>query len=172
MSETGVLNQMAFVVLNIEEAIDFWTGTMGVGPFFVFPDLHAERADYRGQDLIYKFGAAIAYSGDLNVELIEPRGPSIFDDFLKAGGKGVHHTCRFVDDMEIAQAELEARGGKRIQGATFGPGSEIAYFDMTGDESVILELAQLSPESQGLFEAVKAAGANWDGKTKTMSLAM
>lgn len=169
-NRTGVLNQIAFVVPDISEAIDFWTETMGVGPFFVFPELTMERGDYRGQDCIYEFGAAIAYSGELNVELIEPRGPSIFDDFLKAGGTGVHHTCRFVDDLAAGQAELEALGAKRLQGACFGPGSEVAYFAMTKDESVILELAQLPPESADLFEAVKAAGNEWDGRTKTMSL--
>lgn len=169
IEQTGVLNQMAYVVPDIAKAIDFWTGTMGVGPFFIFPDLQAERADYRGEDLIYQFGAAIAYSGNLNIELIEPRGPSIFDDFLKAGHTGVHHTCRFVDDMATAQAEIEAKGARRLQGASFGPGSEVAYFDMTGDESVILELAQLAPESHALFAAVHNAGANWDGVTKTIS---
>lgn len=166
----GPLNQMAFVVPAMQAGIDFWTGTMGVGPFFVFPELHAEKADYRGQDYIYQFGAAIAYSGNINIELIEPRGPSIFDDFLRAGGQGMHHTCRFVEDMASAQAELEALGGKRIQGARFGPGSEVAYFDMSGDEAVILELAQLPAQSRALFDAVKAAGANWDGRTKTMAL--
>jgi catechol 2,3-dioxygenase-like lactoylglutathione lyase family enzyme len=169
IDRTGVLNQMAFVVPDISAAIDFWTGTMGVGPFFVFPELTAERADYRGQDYIYRFGAAIAYSGDLNIELIEPRGPSIFDDFLKAGGKGAHHTCRFVTDMATAQAELEARGATRLQGACFGPGSEVAYFDMTGDESIILELAQLPSESLALFDAVREAGNAWDGKTRTIA---
>lgn len=169
IEKTGVLNQMAYVVPDIAAAIDFWTATMGVGPFFVFPELNAEKADYRGEDYLYRFGAAIAYSGDLNVELIEPRGPSIFDEFLKAGGKGVHHTCRFVDDMASAQAEIEALGAKRLQGATFGPGSEVAYFAMTEDESIILELAQLPAESLGLFDAVRQAGADWDGNTRTIA---
>lgn len=168
-ARTGVLNQMAYVVPDIEKAIDFWTQVMGVGPFFVFPELNATRGDYRGEDYIYKFGAAIAYSGETNIELIEPRGPSIFDEFLKAGGTGVHHTCRFVDNMAIAQAEIEALGATRLQGASFGPGSEVAYFDMTGDETMILELAQLPPESAGLFDAVKQAGNDWDGKTRTIS---
>lgn len=166
---TGVLNQMAYVVPDIQQGIDFWTRTMGVGPFFVFPELHAERADYRGKDFIYQFGAAIAFSGDLNIELIEPRGPSIFDEFLTAGGKGVHHTCRFVEDIAVSQAEIEALGAKRLQGACFGPGSDVAYYDMVGDESVILELAQLTPETYGLFDALKQAGHDWDGESRTIT---
>lgn len=162
------LNQMAFVVPDLQKGIDYWTRTMRVGPFFVFPELHVQCGDYRGKDYNYEFGAAIAYSGDINVELIEPRGPSIFEDFLKAGGTGMHHTCRFVDDMAESQTELEKLGAKRLQGASFGPGSEVAYFDMTGDEAIILELAQLPPESQGLFDAVKQAARDWDGKTRTI----
>lgn len=165
------LNQMAFVVPDMSEGIEFWTKTMGVGPFFVFPELHPQRADYRGENFIYQFGAAIAFSGDLNIELIEPRGPSIFDDFLKAGRTGMHHTCRFVDDIAVSEAEILALGARRLQGATFGPGSEVAYYDMSGDEEVILELAQIPAESLALFDAVKQAARDWDGKRATMDLA-
>lgn len=165
----GALNQMAFVVPDIPAAIDFWTETMGVGPFFIFRELIAERADYRGEPYIYQFGAAIAYSGDINIELIEPRGPSIFAEFLNSGGKGIHHTCRFVDDMASAQAEIEALGAKRLQGASFGAGSEVAYFAMTPDESIILELAQLPAEAKTLFDAVRQAAHDWDGTAKTIA---
>jgi catechol 2,3-dioxygenase-like lactoylglutathione lyase family enzyme len=168
----STLNQMAFVVPDIGAGIDFWTRTMGVGPFFVFPELHAQAGDYRGEDFIYQFGAAIAFSGDLNIELIEPRGRSIFDDFLKAGGTGMHHTCRFVEDMASSEAELVARGAMRLQGATFGPGSQVAYFDMTGDETIILELAQLPSESLALFEEVRKASQQWDGQTRTLDLGL
>jgi catechol 2,3-dioxygenase-like lactoylglutathione lyase family enzyme len=162
------LNQTAFITADLEKAIDYWTDTMGVGPFFVFPPLEAVKGDYRGTDRIVEFGAAIAYSGELIVELIEPRGPSLFQEFLDRGGKGVQHLAAFAEDMPAARAEIEAKGGKRLQGSTFADGSEVAYFAMTPDESIILEIAVLKPEPLGLFAAIKAAGAAWDGKQRTI----
>ncbi|AMK19890.1 MULTISPECIES: VOC family protein [Sphingobium] len=162
----GRLNQIAYMVPDLNEAIDWWTEVMGVGPFFVFPSFDMVRGDYRGKDHFAQFGAAIAFSGDLMVELIEPRGPSIFQEFLDAGRKGVHHLCAFSDSMEDTEAWVAERGGTRLQGAEFADGSKIAYFAMTEDETVILEVGVLKPEVQGLFDMIQQAGANWDGKTK------
>jgi catechol 2,3-dioxygenase-like lactoylglutathione lyase family enzyme len=164
------INQTAFVTTDMEAAIDFWTGTMGVGPFFVFPPLEPVKGDYRGDPTPTAYAAAIAYSGDLIVELIVPQGPCIFQEFLDRGGKGVQHLAAFADDMAAARAGIEEKGGKRLQGSTFADGSEVAYFAMTPDESIILEIAALKPESRALFAAIKAAGAAWDGRQRTMSL--
>lgn len=162
----GTFNQVAYMVPDLNAAIDWWTGAMGVGPFFIFPAFDVEAGDYRGEPHVAQFGAAIAYSGDIMVELIEPRGPSIFQEFLADGRKGVHHLCAFTKDMAETEAWILAKGGTRLQGARYGDGSELAYYAMTGDESIILEIAALKPEVLGLFAAIKAASAVWDGETK------
>lgn len=162
----GRLNQIAYMVPNLDAAIDWWTQVMEVGPFFVFPGFDMVRSDYRGMDHKVEFGAAVSFSGDLMVELIEPRGPSIFQEFLADGRTGVHHLCVFADSMAETQAWIESKGGKRLQGAAFGDGSEIAYFAMTDDESIILEVGALKPEVIGLFDMIRDAAANWDGKTR------
>lgn len=141
----------------------------GVGPFFIFPTFDVAKGDYRGQSHIAEFGAAIAYSGDLMVELIEPRGPSIFQEFLADGKTGVHHLCVFTEDLAETEQWIAQRGGTRLQGATFADGSTLAYFAMDPAETVILEVAQLKPEVQGLFAAIQQAGAEWDGVTKIFS---
>lgn len=164
------INQIAYMVPDLQAAIDWWTAVMGVGPFFIFPPFDVVKGDYRGQAHIAEFGAAIAYSGDLMVELIEPRGPSIFQEFLADGRKGIHHLCVFTDDLAAAEAWIGARGGTRLQGATFADGSALAYYAMDADETVILEVAQLRPEVQGLFAAIEQAGATWDGITKILTL--
>jgi catechol 2,3-dioxygenase-like lactoylglutathione lyase family enzyme len=162
----GTFNQVAYMVPDLQAAIDWWTESMGVGPFFIFPAFDVAAGDYRGESHVAEFGAAVAYSGEVMVELIEPRGPSIFQEFLAEGRKGVHHICAFTEDMAQTQAWIVAKGGTRLQGARFADGSEVAYYDMAGDENVILEIAALKPEVLGLFAAIKAAGAAWDGKTK------
>lgn len=166
----GAINQTAYIVPDIDSGIDYWTRVMRVGPFFKFPRLEFQSADYRGRALDPDFEAAIAYSGELMIELIRPKGPSIFKEFADAGRKGVQHIGAFTDDMVAATAALEKRGGRRVQGGSFADGSCIAYFDMGGRESVIFEVALLMPPVRALFSAVKAAGAAWDGVTSTLSL--
>jgi len=165
----GPINQNAFIVTDIDAGIDYWTTRMGVGPFFKFPKIIFEEADYRGQAQVPDFEAAIAYSGDLMIELIKPNGPSIFREFLDAGRRGVQHLGAFADDFEIATAAVEKRGGKRLQGGRFADGSAIAYFDMGGSDPCIFEIAHLKAGPRDLFAAVKSAGAAWDGVSRTLS---
>jgi hypothetical protein len=68
--------------------------------------------------------------------------------------------------MAVTQAWVESVGGRRLQGAAFGDGSEIAYFAMTDDESIILEVGVLQPQVIGLFDAIRVAAANWDGESR------
>jgi len=166
----GPICQNAFVVTDIDAAIKYWTETMRVGPFFRFPKIEFAEGDYRGKPHKADFDAAIAYSGDLQIELIKPNGPSIFKEFQDAGRQGVHHFAVFASDMSAACRKIESLGGARIQGGSFSDGSSIAYFEIGGPEPSILEIAYLKAGPQALFDAIKAAGAGWDGVSKVMSL--
>jgi methylmalonyl-CoA/ethylmalonyl-CoA epimerase len=165
----GPICQNAFVVKDIDAAIKYWTETMRVGPFFKFPKIEFAASDYRGKSQSVDFDAAIAYSGELQIELIKPKGQSIFQEFEDAGGKGVHHFAVFTADMAAACAAVQNQGGRRIQGGSFADGSSIAYLEIGGSEPSILEVACLKAGPQALFDAIKAAGAGWDGVTKLLS---
>ncbi len=165
----GPLMQNCFVVCDLDAAIKYWTGTMQVGPFFRFPPLEFARGELHGQPLIPEFAAAIAYSGDLMIELIEPLGPSIFQEFLDAGGTGVHHNCVTTDDFDAAEADFLRRGGERLQFQADATGSVMSYVLMPGVTPVIVEIARLIPEVGTLFAAVRAAGAVWDGQTPELA---
>jgi hypothetical protein len=165
----GPINQNAFVVPDIDAAIDRWTRIRKVGPFFKFPPIVFEEADYRGRPQVPDFEAAIAYSGELMIELIKPNGPSIFKEYLDAGHQGVHHFCAFTDDFEAASSAIEREGGKRLQGGRFADGSCLAYFDLGDPAPSILEIAYLMPPVLALFDAIKAAAASWNGHSRTVS---
>jgi hypothetical protein len=174
----GPIVQNAYIVDDLESGIDYWTRVMQVGPFFKFPPIVFVEADYRGRAQAPDFEAAVAYSGDLMIELIRPRGPCIFQEFIEAGRSGVQHVAALADDLHAAAVSIEARGGKRVQGGKLADGSCVAYFEMSGGgmtecgmrggetrspDEVILEIACLMPAARGLFEAIKSAAATWDG---------
>jgi Glyoxalase/Bleomycin resistance protein/Dioxygenase superfamily len=165
----GPINQNAFVVARLDEGIAFWTRTMRVGPFFKFPKIEYARSDYRGRPQPIEAAVAIAYSGELMIELIEPQGASIFQEFLDKGCTGLHHIAVLADDMRLAGVDLESRGARRVQGGCVKEGSCVAYFEVPGLEPV-LEVACLKPDVLALFEIVKKAGAEWDGTTPTLNL--
>jgi len=85
--------QNAFVVTDLDAALDHWTRVMGVGPFFVFERVEFAEIWYRGQSALdIDLSVAIGYWGDLQIELIRQRNdvPSIYTDFpgRQAGGRG------------------------------------------------------------------------------------
>ena len=45
----GEMRQIAFVVRDLEKALDYWTRTLGVGPFFVMRDVVPDNYRYRGR---------------------------------------------------------------------------------------------------------------------------
>jgi len=165
----GPIVQNAFIVADIDAGIEHWVRVMEVGPFFKFPPIVFSEADYRGRAEAPQFEAAIAYSGDLMIELIKPNGPSIFQEFLDEGRTGVHHLAVLTDDMKLAQASVEKRGGRRVQGGRLVDGSSVAYYEMPDTDPSILEIAFLMPQARGLFAAIKAAGAAWNGRARTVN---
>ncbi len=159
------INQIAYVVKSLDEAIVWWNDVMHIGPFLTLRDLVFDESDYRGQAMPITYSAAISYSGDVIVELIEPKGPSIFEEYLAAGKNGVQHICVFTEDFRATAEAAEANGAKRLQGGRIG-GGVLGYYAMGGDQSVVLEIAQLTPESLALFDSVRRAALVWDGTTR------
>lgn len=162
----GPYVQNAFVVADLDAAIDHWVKVMNVGPFFKFPPLEFPTGNYRGESTTIRFLAAIAYSGDLQIELIQPAGPSIFQEALEAEQKHVHHLCVMTGDADAAIADLEGRGGQCVQRFSLEDGSVCAYIDMQRPDGLIVEVAYMKDEVTQLFAALKQMAAGWDGVTR------
>lgn len=165
LSAASGINQIAYVTRDLEASITWWIKTMGVGPFMVLRDIAFDQSDYRGDTRPVTYSAAVSYSGDTCIELIEPNGPSIFSDWLAQGRTGVQHLCVFSSDFEKTADDLMARGAQRIQGGQIGE-DKLAYFSLAGEHEIIIEVACLSPEVNAMFDAVKTAARAWDGKQR------
>src|ERR1017187_10835560 len=48
----GEMRQIAFVVRDLEKALDYWTRTLGVGPFFVMRDVVPDNYRYCGRAVL------------------------------------------------------------------------------------------------------------------------
>ncbi|MCO6056890.1 VOC family protein [Pseudomonas sp. MOB-449] len=157
----GKVMQLAWVPRDFEAALDYWTRTMGVGPFFELPHIQTERTHYRGAPVDLDFSVAIAYWGDLQIELIRQhnRAPSIYQTWLDAGREGLHHVCLQVD-MARARALCQEQGAEVMQEVWLPGGGEAIYVDAGGE---LIEMIDFPAEQYGFFEVMKQAALDWDG---------
>ena len=69
----GAIRQNGYVVRDIQAALDHWINVIGVGPFFYFDQVKIDDFRYRGQPSEAAASIALANSGQLQIELIQPR---------------------------------------------------------------------------------------------------
>lgn len=160
----GTVMQLAFVPEDFDAAIDHWTRVMGVGPFFLIENIHLDGMTYRGKPTDAVFSLALAYWGDIQIELIRPENaaPSIYTGEYAAVGGGLHHVCVLVDDIAAARATCAAQGAEVLIEGRFGA-SEVIYVDPGRGPGSIVEILQQDPNGPDLFGMIKAAGIGWDG---------
>jgi len=161
----GEVMQIAYVPADFQAALAFWTDTMGVGPFYLQPNLSLPGMRHHGKPSAPVFSVAIAYWGDVQIELIEQHNdaPSIYRDWRERGGEGVHHTCLLVDDLAHARAVCEAAGALIAQEAAFPAGGGVIYVDTGGGPGTMVEIVQPNDGTRRRFATMKAASIDWDG---------
>jgi methylmalonyl-CoA/ethylmalonyl-CoA epimerase len=140
--------QVALIVPDLEQAVENYWKLFGIGSwhFYTYGKPLVKRMSYRGQPAEYKMRIALSYLGPLRIELIElGEGDTVYADFVREHGYGVHHFGVLVDDMAQALAQAEAAGLELTQGgAGFGRDSDghYAYLDTEGKLGVTLELIE------------------------------
>ncbi len=88
----GPAFQVGYVVRDFEATLAHWIDVMGVGPFYLFPmPIAFSRLDVRGApatDLNFIRRTALAYSGDTQIEIIEPgTTPIALPRFSRSGAQ-------------------------------------------------------------------------------------
>lgn len=171
MAALGDVMQLAFVPEDFDAAVKHWTEVMGVGPFFLIEGIHLEGMRYRGQPTQAVFDLALAYWGDLQIELIRPRDdhPSIYRGAYGSTGNGLHHVCILVDDLAEARRVCDAAGAEVVIEGTFGT-SRVIYVDPGTGPGTLVEILQQAKDGPDLFGMIKAAGVGWDGSEPLRSL--
>jgi len=161
----GPVVQQGYVVPDIEKAIDHWIAR-GVGPFFV-EHLVDYPAIVDGKEVKLELKAGFAYSGDQQIEVIQPMGEvvSIYEEYLRENPEGgLQHLAVWVDDVEDKLAELTDKGMKFTPRQRYG--EDHAYIDSDDKPGVMVQLMKRGPLIEGMFAIIKEASDDWDGKTE------
>ena len=140
--------QVAIIVQDLEEAVENYWKLFGIGDwhFYTYGKPLVKRMTYQGQPSDHKMRVALSYLGPMRIELIEmAEGDTVYADFVKEHGYGVHHFGVLVEDMESALAEVESAGLVMTQdGAGFGRHGDghYAYLDTEDKIGVTIELIE------------------------------
>jgi methylmalonyl-CoA/ethylmalonyl-CoA epimerase len=163
ISAIGPIMQIAFVPADFDAAIRHWTEVMGVGPFFLIENIALENMRYLGEPSDCIFTIALAYWGDVQVELIrqENDAPSIYQGCM---GNALHHTCVLTDDIAKARDIALDAGTTILVEAKVGDDGAVLYFDTGGGAGSIVEILQPASGSADLFAMIKDASVDWDGR--------
>ena len=142
----GQTRQICIVTRDLDACIRNYADRMGIGPWWVQEYAPPVLTDshYRGAPGRFSMRLALAWTGDLNWEVIEPlEGPSIYHEFLEAHGEGLQHVGFLLHDTgldwDACIADVEARGFTRIMGGGWR-GVRFCYFETEDELKTTFEL--------------------------------
>ncbi len=137
----------AFVVRDVRKVGDYWQG-LGFGSMQVDHNISVNRG-YRGQPGKFEMDLGWWHFGDAPFEWVEStQGPNVYQEYLRKHGEGFHHVGVNVDDMDVAQKALSAKGAPPSQwGGWDSPKAKgrFAYLDTDAHGGVTLELIWNQP---------------------------
>ena len=147
--------QIGVVVADLEKATRYLTEIFGFGPFRIIDWPPEGRSDiqkfYYGQPGNFSARMAFTELGPVELELIQPiSGESIWANFLREHGGGIHHLRFNVDALEpvqdyLAQNEiLPAQHGSGIRPGTI-------WMNFASEEKVgfVIEVMKTLPGTDG-----------------------
>ena len=162
----GDVRQNGYVVHDIEAAMEYWTRTMGVGPWLYLERAPIKDFHYKGTSSDLEVSIALANAGPLQIELIQQRNdaPSMYRDFLNAGHEGLQHVAYWTQTFDQDLAQATDRGLQVGQSGYSGaPDGRFVYFTAEGHPGTVIELSEISGAKGQLFRKIRERCAVWDG---------
>ncbi len=168
--KSTVVFQNAFIVNDIEAAVARWVRTMGIGPWVMLENISMANAFYKGQPTTMKLHAALAASGGIQMELIQPLHdhPSVYRDYFPPGKEGFHHIGVLTDDVARDVAMYAELGHGVVASGGNPDQTHIAYVDTWNTGHCLVELIHADDGYRQMSRMLEDAARTWDGKTITV----
>ncbi|MGE0667895.1 MAG: VOC family protein [Sphingomonadales bacterium] len=164
-----VITQNAWVVADLDRAIERFSRIMRVGPWFKIPKIGLNNVMYRGRPADLDISVAVAFAGHVQLELIEQHndGPSAYRDAVPKGQEGYHHICFYPDDYDAELARYRAMGYEVATSGqvTSANNRRFCYIDTRKDLNCMVELVDAPEGGAVVWQAMRKATDAWDGKT-------
>jgi hypothetical protein len=143
--------QIGWVVPDIDAAIEFLSGSLGIAGFP--PPQHVRAQDlgmsYFGEVVAAEWLTTQTYNGGTFIELVQPlSGQSMFHDYLAAHPAGGTQHLAFrlpVSDFEKVVEEMSSRGYEVISEVDH-PIARMKFFDTYRTLGVVTEIMGITPD--------------------------
>lgn len=170
----GTPHQLGYVVRDINRAMHHWAEVMRIGPFYYQEHMLVSAFSFRGNSTEIDVSIAVAYSGALQIELIQPHGDgnSLFHEFLAAGHEGLHHLGYLTADLSRDLHLASEAGLQLAQHGTLPRGSQFAFFEPGGVPGTAIEIFSPSQNSLGVLQMIRTEAGHWDGSGPTRQLSL
>ena len=164
--------QIAYHVPDVRAAAVRMAAETGAGPFFLAEHIPLEACIYRGQEIHFDHSSAYGQMGNVMVELFQQHndGPSAVRDMYRPEDEGLHHVACFVEDLAAATEHYEALGFPLAQAASTAVGVDFNFMDARNRLGHMIELYEPSAILTGLYDMVREAASDWDGRDPLRAL--
>jgi catechol 2,3-dioxygenase-like lactoylglutathione lyase family enzyme len=100
-----VIHHVGYVVPDLPRAIEWWTRTLGAGPFVVLEHIPFDEVTYEGSPAVYDHSSAFGSYGAILVELtvVHVASPGLNERLV---GHGVGHVGMLTDDLDAYETDL------------------------------------------------------------------
>ena len=160
----GEIRQVAYLVKDLEQAMQHWTAVLGIGPFFYVEKMTAHGSTYLGQPSAPQLSIGMAQSGPVQIELIQQHNdaPSQFIDYVKTGFEGQHHIAFWTNQFDADMARYLKEGFEVLSTANTAPNRN-AFLTACGHAGTLIEISEISGSKGSYFEKIARIAAAWDG---------
>jgi hypothetical protein len=131
--------------------MNHWIELAGLGPWTCFRNIEL-AAKLDGRDFSLRIHEALAYMGDLQIQLVQSLNPieetTPYSEFLRAGHFGLHHMAFFSDDVEADVARARSQGFGRICSMRDKSGYRYFYCQSQAMPGMWIELGRSGPDRE------------------------
>jgi hypothetical protein len=162
----GSIVQFAYHVEDAQKSMRDYIERLGVGPWFVAGPFTPTAAKYRGKKTDITVTLCFAYSGHMQIELIQQhsRGESVFTEAVRARGYGFHHWGVASRDYEADVARYQKQGFEIAYYDEAPMGMRVAYMDTTAMLPGMVELIEANTALDQFFTDLYSKSQGWDGR--------
>jgi hypothetical protein len=130
------------IVADLVPAMDSWRMNLGIS-FSVF-EANETNSRFSGSGPDFKLRIGYGLMGVSAIELIQPlEGETIYAQYLRAHGPGIHHLGFLVTDLATSRQQLESHGCSLLMEGAIEELGAMAYY-RSQDGHCIIEPLQLS----------------------------
>jgi len=169
-SRIGPIVQAAYLVSNLAEAIEQWSAALGLPLFYRIDNVPFESMTYRGQAVEFPLSTAIAYSGDLQIELLlrMPEQEAQFPELFRTGEGRLHHYQIRTANIDAMLKEKQWQDKTLLRGKS-SAGMEICFVDAGLPDGSFLEIVETSNDVLLFMDKFKALSNTWTEEPQVVS---